>query len=63
MTFAFYDAVNNILFILDSEHPVVEEAAIKINENYNCIIDFVSRNQLKEKIYESTCRYKCWVMF
>ena len=59
--FAIYYAEKNTLYVIDTEHPDVEEAVLKIYEKYNCIIDFVSLNYLKNKIEGSTCRYKCRV--
>ena len=59
--FAIYDAKENTLCVIDTEHPDVEEAVLKIYEKYNCIIDFASLNYLKNKIEGSTCIYKCRV--
>ena len=59
--FAIYDTEKNTLYVIDTEHPDVEQAVLKIYEKYNCIIDFVSLNYLKNKIEGSTCRYKCRV--
>ena len=59
--FAIYKAENNTLYMIDSEHPDVEQAALQIYEKYNCVIDFLSIKYLNLMIKDSTCRYKCMV--
>ena len=57
--FAIYLVENNTLYILDTEHPVVEEAALEIYKKYNCIIDICVKHIILDKIKRSTCLYKC----
>ena len=59
--FAIYDAIKNTLYVVDTEHPDVEQAVLMLYEKYNCIVDFLSLKLLKSKIEGSTCRYKCKV--
>ena len=57
--FAIYLVENNTLYILDTEHPDVEEAALKIYKKYNCIIDICAKQIILNNIERSTCLYKC----
>ena len=59
--FAIYDVARNTLYVVDTENPDVEQAVLKINEKYNCIIDFASLNYISKRIEGSACIYKCKV--